>query len=257
MSLFIGMGRGAYSAVLVYLLSLFIPGPLQAADFDINPVRVFFDPGQKASVIKIKNNGGEKFSLHLTVFEWSQDEEGKDVYTPTKELIAFPKLLSVEKDEERLIRVGMKTAAQNEEKTFRIYLDEIPVAETPGESTAKIRTLMRVGLPVFLAPLKPAPKGEILEPALSKGTLSLVLRNSGNVHFMIRKAKVQGVDAAGTTVFETELAGRYILHGKSRRLSTPLAEEDCKKASALNIQIVTDRVTVSEKMDVLPEKCSP
>jgi len=257
MSLFIGMGKGACFAVLIFLFAVFIPGSLHAADFDINPVRVFFDPGQKASVIKIKNNGEEKFSLQLTVFEWSQDAEGKDVYVPTKELIAFPKILSVGKDEERLIRVGMKTAARNEEKTFRIYLDEIPVQETPGESSAKIRTLMRVGLPVFLAPLKPSAKAEILEPALSKGTLSFVLRNSGNVHFMIRKGKAQGVDAAGITVFETEIVGRYILQGNSRRLSTPLAQEDCKKASALNIEITTDRATVSERMDVLPEMCSP
>src|SRR3990170_1919292 len=73
---------------LLFILSLlFIMTPITvlSADFTVNPVRVFFQPGKTTGTVTVKNDSEETLTLQLSVFSWDQDLEGNDIYAPTEE----------------------------------------------------------------------------------------------------------------------------------------------------------------------------
>lgn len=230
--------------------------PAVAADFSVNPIRLFPDARHKTNVLAVKNNSDQRLSLQVAVYSWSQDEEAKDVFSPTEDLIVFPRILNIDAGNERLIRVGIKAGAGEAEKAYRIYLEEIPEPQTaPPEETA-VRTVMKVGVPVFMAPVKTEVKGSVEGLGISAGELFLVVKNTGNVHFIIRGVDVEGVDSAGASVFKTELAGWYLHSVHSRRFSLKIPEDVCAKIKSIKIGVNTDKLSFEERMDVEAGSCS-
>jgi fimbrial chaperone protein len=239
------------------LLFPFSPVKCFAADFKINPINIFFDAKQKSTVLTVKNNAEEKLTLQVNAIAWSQDEEGKDIYLQTEDIIVFPKIFSMEKDEERIIRVGIKVYPGTVEKTYRIYLEEIPPPREQTLTGATLRTLMKVGVPVFIAPLKATPEGKIEKADISQGTLTFLVLNKGNLHFIMRGIKIEGFDKEGTQVFTTDLGGWYVLSGRSKQLSVKVPRETCVKIANVNIEVTADVVSLKESVHVQPEMCSP
>lgn len=225
------------------------------ADLHINPVRLFYEPRQKTAITKIKNNSDQKFSLQTTAYSWVQTEEAEDQYLPTEDVILFPKILTLGGGEERIIRVGVRVPPGAKEKTYRIFLEELP-QPLKAEGTV-LRTVLKIGIPVFLAPVKTQTAGEIEKSEISKGKLSFAVRNKGNIHFIIEAVKIKGVDTSGASVFQTEVASRYLLEGRSRTFSFLIPKESCLKMSALTIDIITDKFSMSKRLDVIPKMCSP
>ncbi len=241
-----------FCAFFIFFLEEGIP-----ADFTVNPVRIFFEPGQKTDIITVKNLSDEKFSLQLSVFSWGQDAEGENLYTATNELIFFPKIFTVEKDEERLIRIGTRVPPGEKEKTYRIFLEEIPQPQAAPPAGTGVRTLMRLGVPVFIAPVKTGVAAAVEGIELKKGRLSLSVKNTGNVHFIVRAVKVEGLDAQGATAFQMEIAGWYVLEGREKTFSMEIPKENCQNINSLNIDVITDRLSMNKRHDVSKEMCSP
>lgn len=247
------MRRKLFSIAL--LSALLIAAGGEAADFTVNPVRVFFESAQRTGALSIKNNSEQKLALQLSVLLWRQDEAGQDVYQPTEELIVFPKILNIEGGGEQIIRVGLRTAAGAAEKTYRIYLDEIPQPRSQEEG-ASLRTLLRVGVPVFIAPEKPEVAGAVVDMGLKGGVLGFTVANSGNTHFVVRAVKVEGADASGASVFQAELAGRYLHGGRQVSYSVEIPRENCMKIKTLKVDVGTSKVPFYGLLDVTREMCS-
>ena len=228
-----------------------------AADFTVSPVNVLFDAGQRATVLTVKNQAEDKLTLQLSAYAWVQDEEGKDVYTPSDEVIIFPKILSFERGEERIIRIGIKVPPGRTEKTFRVYLEEIPGPRKSPDEGAVLRTIMRVGVPVFVSPVNAVPEGTIEALSFSRGNLSLAVRNTGNIHFIIKSIQINGFSKAGEPLFRTELGGWYLLEGRSRSYTASITREICTKLDYITIHIDTDRLTLKENLEVRSAQCSP
>ena len=75
---------------------------------------------------------------------------------------------------------------------------------------------IRFGLPIFVKPLKEETRGEITSMSMSGGVVTAAMKNSGNVHLLVRTVLVQGKDGAGKPVFTKELSGWYLLAGAQR-----------------------------------------
>ena len=56
------------------------------------------------------NEGDEKIEVQMGASEWTQDAEGKDRYTETNDLVFFPKIMTIESKEERILRAGKGAA---------------------------------------------------------------------------------------------------------------------------------------------------
>ncbi|MBI5408430.1 MAG: molecular chaperone [Nitrospirae bacterium] len=225
----------------------------EAANFSINPVRVFFDGTSKTSTVTVKNESDEEITLQLKAYKWQQDAEGKDVYFPTTDIVYFPKIAKIKGSEEKIIRLGAEMPRDKLEKTYRLYLEEIPAPSAAETTTVKI--VMKVGVPIFISPVDVEPKGSIEKAEVSDGNLDLVVKNEGNIHFIIKAIRIAGTDDSGGEIYKTDLGGKYLLGGNSKDFRFQLPREECHKLKALNIDIDTDRLSLGKKLDLDRKKC--
>ena len=229
-----------------------------AGDFTVNPIRLELGANARSGVISISNEGAGRLGFQLQAMEWTQDAEGKDQYADTRDLIFFPKLMTLEPGDESLVRVGVRNAVVPVEKTYRLFIQELPgpTKETqPEGKSARLGVLIRFGAPIFLAPLKPEDSAEITELEMAKGTLSLKVRNTGNRHQIIEGIHLRGTDANGAEVFSLTLADRYLLAGATKSYSTSIAAGPCAKLAELTVDLKTDKLGLKRKLGVAPAMC--
>jgi len=143
------------------------------------------------------------------------------------------------------------------EKTYRIYVSEIPEPESKEKEGTTLRTLMRVGIPIFVAPVTGKVAGEIEKTDFKNGHLVFVTANTGNQHFIMRAVKVEGKDRSGKVVFVRELAGRYLHGGRHKKFMVAVPKKECVKINHLDIEVSSDRLSMNERVDVTPRLCSP
>ena len=232
-----------------------IPSIAFSGEFRVTPIRLDFDRNTKSGVINIINEADEKLNVQMKAFEWTQDGEGKDQYTETNDIIFFPRIMVLEKKEERILRAGIRIPATTKEKTYRLFIEEIP--EPKKTEGVNVAIAIRFGAPIFVKPIKEEVKGEIEKIELSKGVLNTLVKNRGNSHFIINSINVKGKNAKGEDLFSKELSGWYLLSGISRLYATPIPQEVCKDLSKLDIEVKTDRFNLNGKLDVDQAMCLP
>ena len=243
--------------LLLLFLALLMPRPVAAAGvWRVIPILLEFDQKTRSGVITLHNEGENKVSLQINSMAWSQDSAGKDQYLDDAELIFFPRLLTIEPGKSQVLRVGLQIPATAVEKTYRLFIEEIPEPRK-AEQGATIAIALRFGVPIYAAPLMSEVRGEFAEATLAKGTVATVIKNSGNVHFRIQSVQLIGRDASGSEVLRQKLDGWYLLSGVSRPYVFTLKNEECRKATTLELWADTDRKDLTTTIKVDPQACAP
>lgn len=235
---------------------LFASAPCLAGEFSVNPIRLELGASVRSGVIGVKNEDKQKLSFQVQAMEWTQAAGGKDQYADTQDLVFFPKILSIEPGEEGLIRVGTKTAVVAAEKTYRLFIEELPGAAQPPEgSAAQINVLIRFGAPIFVTPPKPQDSLDIESFSLANGVVTIAARNTGNRHQLVQGVDLKGTDSAGKEVYALTLADRYLLAGTAKSYTTAITAAQCVKISALALEFKTDKFSTTRKLDVTRTMC--
>jgi fimbrial chaperone protein len=220
---------------------------------------MFLDREAKSSVITVINEADEKLNLQVKAMEWTEDAEGKDVYRDTTDIVFFPRILLIGTKEQKIIRVGIKAAPTAQEKTYRLFIEEIPQPkkEEQGER-AQVSIAVRFGAPIFVKPLKEEVRGELSNSALGKGVFTTTVRNTGNSHFKISTITISGKNIKGEETFTAKLDGWYLLNGAARTYSTPVPMEKCTESAQLDITVTTDKqITLNGNLNVEKAQCLP
>ena len=227
-----------------------------AGEFIVSPVRIDLGPTSRSAAVSVRNSGAEKIGFQLEAMEWQQDATGKDVYLETRELIFFPKIMSVEPGQEALVRLGIKAPALQREKTYRLFIQEMPGTTKAAENVAaQVNFLIRFGAPVFVGPLKPQDGLAVDDLAIAGGAISLSARNSGNRHQVIQGVDLRGADAQGKEVYALTLADRYLLSGTTKSFSAIIPPAQCAQMVSLSVEVRTDKQSTAHKLDVNPSMC--
>jgi len=229
--------------------------PAWAANFSITPVRLLFSPNTRSALLTLRNQNPEALRFQLNLFAWDQPPNGEMQLTPTEDLIVFPTLLTLAPGEVRYIRVGPATPFAAVEKTYRLFVEELPALETPIEAPTGIRVLTRMGIPIFLQPTKVVQQGHIESLAVRHGTLSFQVQNTGNVHVVEQAIRVTGLGATADRLFEHQEAGWSVLAGGVRSHALELPREACAKIRTLTVEVHTEEKTFQERFDVPPSAC--
>jgi fimbrial chaperone protein len=148
--------------------------------------------------------------------------------------------------------VGIKIPALEKEKTYRLFIEEIPEASKTEPQGTQVAVKLRFGVPIFVKPLKEEPQGEIENLALAAGKLTMVVKNTGNEHFIINSISITSGE-----LFATELQGWYLLTGASRAYSVTIPPEICNKLSQVNVAIKTDKLGLQRSAAVNQSMCQP
>ncbi|MDO8264216.1 MAG: fimbria/pilus periplasmic chaperone [Gallionella sp.] len=236
--------------------ALLSAAPSSAGEFSVYPIRIDLGASLKSSVLNIKNEDKQTLSFQIDAKEWTQDASSKDQHADTNGLIFFPKIISIAPGEEGLIRVGARAAVSPTEKTYRLFVEELPGAAKKLEGGgAQVNVLIRFGVPVFIAPLKPQDGLDIDGFSLAKGTVSLSAKNTGNRHQVVQGIDLKGSDAGGNQVYALTLADRYLLTGTTKSYTTAIAADQCAKITRLSLEFKTDKLNVARHLDVTRAMC--
>jgi fimbrial chaperone protein len=236
--------RNRFSIALIGILGLALlpAGDVSASAFTVTPVRVTFERPGSSTLLTLKNESAETLRFQISAFRWDQSPEGEMILEPTRDVLFFPALVSLDPGESRKVRLGLDTAVGSTEKTYRIFFEELPPLERPGEGGGgtRVRILTKMGIPIFVSPGKKSFEGEVADLSLNDGVLRFDVVNRGNVQFTAQSVRIQGLDDAGEPVFEKEQGGWYVLASGSRRYQQELSEEECAKVSSIVVSVQTD-----------------
>ncbi len=240
---------------MVVLLLTWGQAAVWAGEFRVTPIRLEFDGRSKSGAITVINEGQGKITLQVSASQWTQDQDGKDVYTETTDIVYFPKIMTLAGGEQRVIRAGIKGPQPLREKTYRLFIEEIPEAKKPEGN--QITIAIRFAPPLFVKPLAESASGVINKFELAKGVATAVVQNTGTVHATITAVTIKGHAVDGGEVFSKEIAGWYLLSGASRPYIAEIPRNICAKLGAILVNVTADKFTLTEKRNVRPEMCSP
>src|SRR5512141_2213007 len=116
----------AFLSAIALIYTILIPALADAGEWRVTPIRLDLGREAKTGVLTVANDGDDKLQVQMNAMEWTQDANGKDVYTETKDIIVFPKIMILNGKEEKILRAGIKMPAATKEKTYRLFIQEIP-----------------------------------------------------------------------------------------------------------------------------------
>jgi fimbrial chaperone protein len=249
--------RRPLASLLSLLLGLALcqAEPTWATNFTVTPIRLVFSSSTRSAILTLRNQHTEPLRFQLNLFAWDQNPTGEMQLTPTEDIVFFPTLLTLAPGESRNIRVGPTTPFAATEKTYRVFVEELPPLETPEGGPTGVRVLTRMGIPIFLQPTKVVQQGHIEGMAIRAGKLSFQVKNTGNVHFVEQQLRVKGFSQAGDSLFDQQKTGWYVLAGGLRLHELELPKDACAKIHTLAIEVQSEGKTFQEWFDVPPGAC--
>jgi fimbrial chaperone protein len=251
--------RGLVASLL--FMAVFI-SPAIAADFQIQPTTLDLGGSVKSGVFSVINNGNDQIDFQVSVKEWNQDEKGKDVYVDTKEIVFFPKVMSVEANGQRAVRIGVKAPPSPKEKTYRLFVEEIPTpkktsdVKLQGKIQAGLTIAFRFSMPIFVKPLRPQESYVLDRIEMSKGAVKAIVKNTGNVHVKLSAVKFSGKTAGGKELYSKEVAGWYILHGLSLPYEAAVPKELCRQLATIDVSAQTENGNINGALNVQKNMCA-
>ena len=211
-------GRRVVPFSLLAGLALCQAGQVEAARFSVNPTQVVLTPRVTSALLSLKNESNEPLRFQLSASAWDQSPTGEMILQDTEDVIFFPQLLTLGPGEERKVRVAVGDAAARVEKTYRLFVEELPSPEQP-RTPGVVRVLTRMGIPVFVRPPTVQVRGELRDLAFAGGRVTFALGNSGNMHFVPEHLVLRALSAEGQPLGERQVDAWYILAGGVRRFS--------------------------------------
>lgn len=230
---------------------------LFAGEFTIIPLRVALDRATRAAEVVVRNDDTAPLRMQLEAMAWRQDAEGKDQYEPAEGLIYFPRALEIPPGESRIVRVGVRAAPVTREETYRLFIEQLP---PPGQDAAPagatLRVLLRVGVPVFVAPAQAERKAEITRLEMRAAQVRWTVANAGNVHFVADRVELAALARDGTRLHTQQFQERYFLAGVAKALQAEIPRELCSQVMELEASVTGENLDLRRKLDVEPGSCN-
>lgn len=218
-----------------------------AGDFQVEPTRLDLARRGATTELTLTNRGAAPVSFEAKVVSWRQGPDGAMQLSPTKDIIVYPTLFTIQAGAKRSIRIASAVGQQAAEQTYRILVEELPARRTAAAEAATTTVAVRtqVGVPIFVAATTPAPskaRGQIVGSVLA-GQLSFVIENRSAVHVKVANVRVIGTDRAGKVTLDRSQSGWYVLAGGTRAHVLALGATECTPTTQLAIEAATDRGT--------------
>ena len=226
-----------------------LPLPAAAFAFGVSPIRLDFDDKVRTAAITVSNDDKVKLSFQVRLMRWTQDREGADQYEESRDLIYFPRVMMVEPQQKRVIRVGTQGAPGEAETAYRLVIEEMAPPEGPGPRGTAVAVRVRFAVPVFVAPAAAA--AAVLEDLRVKGgELRFRVRNGGKRHLKAESITLYRGDAV-----LKQVAGWYVLPGARREFALAVPPEECPGPATLVVK--GEGVELRRELKLDATQCRP
>jgi fimbrial chaperone protein len=215
-------------------------GRLHASGLNVSPVQIALKPDDAKALLTLRNEGTEPVRYQLQASAWGEDADKGMMLAPTEDVIFFPQLLTLKPGESHNVRVGVAVPFGAVERTYRIFVEELPPAEKLSQPRTTVRVLTRVGIPIFVQPAKRIEAHSLSPLSVQDGRVAVTLQNTGNVHMRVEAVQLEGFDQVGAKVFERQTQGWYVLAGGEKRYQLDVPRDACAKARKLVVTVRRD-----------------
>lgn len=256
-----GGRAGSVLLVMLMLILGFVVGkaePASAADVAVSPVNITLTRDIHSALLTITNQGAETVRFSLSTFAWGESDDGKMALAATTDIVFFPTLLTLTPGESRNVRLGTQLQPADVEKTYRIFLEELPSPQTSATGHGmQIHVLSKIGIPIFLVPDKPKLQAEIRSIAMTRNALSFQIANTGSVHVLPGPVTIAGSDEAEKIIFSKQINVWYVLANSTRTTSIALPPGTCAKIKNLSILMKMGTLVVKKSQPTPSGACAP
>lgn len=165
-----------------------------AQSLTFSPTYIIMEGNQRTSSITITNGSNSTMSYAAEFLAWTQN--GQDQFVETRDFVVNPVRFTLRAGQQQTIRIGWRGGELNGERAYRLFVRELDLPSTSQgqqgpDIQASLRTLFRVGIPVFLRPeVGPAAITVALER--TNDGADIVVRNTGGRYTLIRDLGVVG-----------------------------------------------------------------
>ncbi|MET3493383.1 fimbrial biogenesis chaperone [Variovorax boronicumulans] len=242
--------RRALALWPVLLAPLLAAVGVQAASLSVAPLRIVLTPERPVASLTMGNTDEAEVAVQAEVVAWSQ-EDGRDVYAPTREVLVNPAIFKLPPGGRQIVRLGLQVPADARERSYRVFLRQLPRDQAlpqAGAEGPRLQTLLRIGIPVFVPPHKAQQAaGQSLQWRLQSdaGRLRLVLDNQGSEHIQVTRAVLRR--DGGAELLRKDLSV-YVLAGQSAGI--PLDLPALPPDTRLQIEAATDAAETPFNADV-------
>jgi fimbrial chaperone protein len=216
-----------------------------AGSFTVNPVRVSLSPSQAVAAITVSNHGVDASVIQLETSLWTQ-QDGKDVLTPSTEILATPPIFTLPAGGSQIVRVGLRRAPDEQrELTYRLVLREVP---PPQPIAQGLRVALAISMPVFVVSAHPSFSNlEWRSVRLADGRIQLQATNIGSAHVQIGVLELFSPRSAAPLVRQS--VATYVLPGNTRSWAFKTTA-GVEAGSTLQLRATTDGGDVEAKVAV-------
>ena len=194
---------------------------------EVTPTLLQIATRQNADGVQLSNTGEGAIRAQVRVYAWTQ-QNGDDLLTPTRALIASPPLLHIAPGRTQLLRVirAFGPVPVVEELAYRLIIDELPSSPVPSvppkqADTTAISFRMRYSLPVFVGDAPTASVAPQLAWSFESTGRHWTLHATSSARSHAQIADLQAVLADGSRrMLFPGLLG-YVLAGRSMQWSMP------------------------------------
>lgn len=214
--------------VTIAVLLLATPAA-RAGEVEVSPILVELGPSARTAIVSVRNAGSSPMRYQVRGFDWDQATDGQMLLAPAADLVLFPPLLELQPGESRNLRVGTNVAPEERERSWRIFVEEMPRSDQADAQ--RVQVLTRVGVPVFLAPARKTARAELAFLERDGRRVRFTLRNLGTVRLRPLDVRLSLVAKDGAVTFERALDAWYVLAGGERIHEVEVPADACSKAS--------------------------
>jgi fimbrial chaperone protein len=233
---------------------LLAPLPAAASTFVVTPTEVDLSTSTTSALLSLRNTSKAPLRFEVTLFTWSEDERGVMSLQPSTDVTFFPKLIELAAGTTRNIRLGINAGASRDvERSFRLFVEELPDQSAPSPNAVAIRT--KVGVPVFVRPAKPARSAVIDGVSVAGGKVLTRVHNTGNLHINVDSVAVKGTGASNASTFSKEGPGWYVLPGATRIFEVPMSVSECQSTTTVAVEVFGHNKSLKGASPVSPAAC--
>jgi fimbrial chaperone protein len=252
------MNKATLSSSLLLACIFGLASSADASSFTVNPIKLSLSGKNQSALLTLQSQTNEEIRFKILVQEWKQTPQGEMQLKDTKDIVVYPGLLTLAPNEERKLRIGTTVAAGPIERSYRVFVEELPPLRAPQSTNkSEVKVLTKMGVPIFVTPDKPQAAGTVEGMVLARSKLVFTVKNTGNVYFLMQSVRVKALNAAGASAFEKDVEGWYLLAGGTRVWEIEIPKEACARSKALTVEVRSAEVSFNGRMDVAASGCAP
>ena len=220
-----------------------------AGSFSVTPVRLFFEPKDKAVALTLMNEGDEDIVLQADVYRWTQGPDGADQTELTEDLMVSPPSLRLAAHSKQVVRLGLLVPREpSRAMSYRLVVREIPEAASRQDAVLQLPIALVLNMPVFITPAKGQRNIDCAWEIVAAGDASLSCLNTGSAYAQVRMAEIrrEGLVLARNT------GATYILPGVRKRLPLQLLSVPSLRPGIAELILVYDDLKTERQSLEIP-----